>query len=135
MLDAYPAAVDREALESLELVVGFAEDLNREVAAATDDPIVTHAGVVLVLTFLAATGPVDRDRLTGFLDLLDVDAAEILGALSERGHVADSETDGETVVVLTASGLDLFETMADAMGGSMARSEDLARVRDRHLPQ
>ncbi|MEX1279180.1 MAG: hypothetical protein AB1Z55_00490 [Acidimicrobiia bacterium] len=127
--------MDREALESLEWFVGFAEDLNREVAAATDDPIVAHAGVVLVLTFLAATGPVDRDRLTGFLDLLDVDATEILGMLSERGYVDASETDGGTVVVLTSSGYGLFETMADAVGGSMARSEDLARVRDRHLPR
>lgn len=127
--------MDREALESLGWFVGFAEELNREVAAATDDPIVAHAGVVLVLTFLAATGPVDRDRLTGFLDLLDVDATEILGMLSERGYVDASETDGGTVVVLTSSGYGLFETMADAVGGSMARSEDLARVRDRHLPR
>ncbi len=127
--------MDREALQSLEWFIGFAEDFNREVAEATDDPIAAHAGVVLVLTFLAATGPVDSDRLSGFLDLLDVDATEILGALSERGYVDVSETDGETVAVLTTSGYGLFQTMADAMGGSMARSDDLARVRDRHLPR
>jgi hypothetical protein len=127
--------VDREALESLEWVVGFAEDLNRDVAAATSDPVVAHAGVVLVLTFLAATGPVDRARLAGLLDSLEVDADTILDALSDRGHVSTAETEGVAVVGLTPAGLGLFETMADAVGGALSRSEHLARMRDRHLPQ
>lgn len=128
--------LDRDVLESLELVVGMAEDLNRDVAEATGDPVVAHAAVLLVLTFLAASGPVDRQRLELLLDVLDVEAEAILGLLFQRDLVESVDRGGDEpdLLALTAAGVELFETTAEAVGGSLARSESLARVRDRHLP-
>lgn len=126
-------AQNREVLESLEWLVAFSEELNRGVAEATEDPIVAHAGVVLVLTFLAGSAAVDRERLTWFLESLDVEATWVLDGLAERGLVESAEGEGTTMVALTPAGYELYEAIAGAMGASMARSEDLARMRARHL--